>query len=145
MIDSLLIEHYIEKKPNEKLAISKSGKKFINDYGILYPRGFQSKMPKTIVGIMATGGRVQQWDGIFDELAKQDRNVCALEMEASGIGKISEFLEIPFIVAKGIGDFAREGKEFDNRFIEYACHASCRFVIEFFLSEKMQKELRKLE
>lgn len=145
LIDRLSEEDYIEKKADHKLAISESGKKFINDYDISYPRGFQEQMSKTIVGIMATGGRVQQWDGIFDELEKQDRKVCALEMESSGIGKISEFLEIPFIVAKGIGDYARDGKAFDNRFIEYACHASCRFVIEFFLSEKMQKEFRKLE
>lgn len=64
-------------------------------------------------------------------------------MEATGIGKVSEFKEIPFIIAKGIGDYARDGKSFDNRFIEYACHSSCRFIIEFFLSEQVRKYLIK--
>lgn len=145
LLDKLLKEDYIEKKAGRKLAISKSGKKFINDYDISYPEGYQKQMPKTTIGIMATGGKVQQWSGIFEQLENKDRNTCALEMETSGIGKISEFLEIPFIVAKGIGDYARDGKAFDNRFIEYACHTSCRFIIEFFCSNEMQKELRKLE
>lgn len=144
LLDRLLEEDYIEKKSGRKLIISESGKKFINDYDISYPGGYQRQIPKTMIGIMATGDKVQQWSGIFDKLADKDRNVCALEMETSGIGKISEFLEIPFIVAKGIGDYARDGKAFDNRFIEYACHTSCRFIIELFLSEEMQKELRKL-
>lgn len=144
LLDRLLKEDYIEKKAGRKLAISENGKKYINDYDISYPEGYQRQMPKTKIGIMATGGKVQQWSGIFDKLADKDRNTCALEMETSGIGKISEFLEIPFIVAKGIGDYARDGKAFDNRFIEYACHTSCRFIIEFFLSEEMQKELSKL-
>lgn len=145
LVDRLSEKEYIEKKSGRRLAISESGKAFINDYDILYPEGYQKQMPITRLGIMATGGKVQQWSGIFDKLAEKDRNVCALEMEASGIGKISEFLEIPFIVAKGIGDYARDGKAFDNRFIEYACHTSCRFIIEFFLSEEMQKELRRLK
>ena len=144
LIDGLVKEDYIEKKAGRKIAISESGKKFINDYDISYPVGYQKQEPKTTIGIMATGGKVQQWSGIFDQLESRDRNACALEMETSGIGKISDFLEIPFIVAKGIGDYARDGKAFDNRFIEYACHASCRFIIEFFMSKEMQKELSKL-
>lgn len=42
------------------------------------------------------------------------------------------------LIAKGVGDYAQNNKAFDNRYIEYACHMACRFIIEFFndLSEE---------
>lgn len=143
LIKRLLSEGYIESELNYQIGITDLGKKYINEFDILHPNGYEEHKPKTRIGIMATGSKVQQWSGIFQELEKRDRNVCALEMEATGIGKISEFKEIPFIIAKGIGDYAKDGKSFDNRFIEYACHSSCRFIIEFFISDQVRKYLGK--
>lgn len=56
-------------------------------------------------------------------------------MEGHAIGKLAAFNEIPFIVVKDVGDFAQGNKSFDNWFIE--CHASCRFIIEFFSSNSI--------
>jgi len=96
---------------------------------------FKDNLPSTKVGVLATGDDVQEWSGVFDELARNyDRKTIALDMEAHAIGAISAFNNIPFIIAKGVGDFAKNGKKFDNRYIEYACKMSCNFIISFFES-----------
>ena len=142
-----LITEMLEKKlllirKNAQLEISSKGKDYINRFDVIHPEGFIEVPPKTKVGVMATGSKVQQWDDIFNEIEKRDRNVCALEMEATAIAKISSYAEIPFIIAKGIGDYASSNKQNDNYFIEYASHSSCRFIIELFTSELMIKELK---
>ena len=52
-------------------------------------------------------------------------------MEGHAMGKIAEFNKCPFVIAKGVGDFAQNGKSFDNRFIDYAVYSSYRFLVEF--------------
>jgi len=95
----------------------------------------RNSQDSTKVGVLATGDDVQEWSGVFDELARNyDRKTIALDMEAHAIGAISAFNNIPFIIAKGVGDFAKNGKKFDNRYIEYACKMSCNFIISFFES-----------
>lgn len=47
-------------------------------------------------------------------MKEKDRNVCALEMEATAIAKISGYKEIPFLIAKGIGDYAGAKKKFEK-------------------------------
>ena len=122
---------------NTQVCISKIGRNRVNNFLIEYPDGIKVPSPKTTLGVLATGKNVQQWDGIFEFLQnKHDRKTNVLDMEGYAIGKLASFNEIPYIIAKGVGDFARNGKAFDNRFIEYACHASCRFIIEFFTQYK---------
>lgn len=93
--------------------------------------------PETVVGVLATGDEVQEWDGIFDFLAKNyERKTMAIDMEAYAIASLAEFNHKPFIIAKGIGDFAQENKPFDNRYIEYSTYSAFRFLINFFKSIK---------
>ncbi|MDF2700589.1 MAG: Nucleoside phosphorylase-like [Haloplasmataceae bacterium] len=128
---------YIEFCPNKQIKITEEGSKFINLFDMQHPEGYKVIEPKTKIGVLATGSKVQQWSNIFKLLEQYDRKTCALDMEASAIANIANFNGLPFIIAKGIGDFATESKSFDNRFIEYACHSSCRFLIEFFTSEEV--------
>lgn len=135
-----IVQEFIDKK----FIIMKSGKIILTDLGkseieneLLekYWGGYEESMPTTKVGVLATGDDVQQWSEIFDELSKNcDRKTIALDMEAHAIGSMSSFNDIPCIIAKGVGDFAQNNKAFDNRFIVYACHMACRFIIEFFNS-----------
>lgn len=143
LIEDMRKEGMIIIRPNAKLEISSIGKQYINEFDVIHPEGFTEVVPTTKIGVMATGSKVQEWDKVFDEIEKRDRNVCALEMEATAIAKISSYAEIPFIIAKGIGDYASTKKKIDNYFIEYACHSSCRFIIELFTSKSMIKELEK--
>ncbi len=117
-----------------KIIMTKKGKKnFENELLVKYWDGYKEAIPKTKVGVLATGDDVQQWSDVFDELSKKyDRKTIALDMEAHAIGVMSSFNNIPYIIAKGVGDYAQDGKAFDNRYINYACQMSCRFVIEFF-------------
>ena len=132
-----------EFKENQYITI-KSGKVVLTEEGknefenlllLEYWSGYKDNLPSTKVGVLATGDDVQEWSGVFDELARNyDRKTIALDMEAHAIGAISAFNNIPFIIAKGVGDFAKNGKKFDNRYIEYACKMSCNFIISFFES-----------
>lgn len=107
-----------------------------------YWQGYQEPVPATKVGVLATGSDVQQWSGIFDELSKNyDRKTIALDMEAHSIGIISAFNNKPFLIAKGVGDFAQDNKSFDNRYIEYSCYMSYRFIVEFFNSLQENEEI----
>ena len=117
------------------LKLTKKGKKFIEEY-IVKNMGDDTYEMKLHIGPIATGTKVQVWSEIFNVLeSKHDRKTCAIDMEAHAIGKLSDINEIPFIVVKGVGDFADDGKAFANRYIEYASCASCQFIIELFSRE----------
>ena len=113
-----------------------------NEIAQNYWGGYKKNLPTTKVGVLATGDDVQQWSKVFDELSENyDRKTIALDMEAHAIGSLSAFNKIPYIVAKGVGDYAQNNKSFDNRYIGYACHMACRFIIEFFNSLKDEELL----
>lgn len=137
-----IIMEFKEKKyitlNSGKVKLTEKGKREMkNELLERYWNGFTESSPKTKVGVLATGDVVQQWSGIFDKLSKNyDRKTIALDMEAHAIGVMASFNKIPYIIAKGVGDYAQDNKSFDNRYIEYACHTSCRFIIEFFNSLK---------
>lgn len=140
ILSELKNKEYINFCDNEKIEISILGKTYINEWRIIHPKGFEIGSPKTVVGVLATGTKVQQWDGIFKILNKKhDRKTNVLDMEGHAIGKLASFNDIPFIIAKGVGDFAQGNKAFANRFINYTSYASCRFLIEFFTSEKISE------
>lgn len=121
-----------------KIQLTEKGKNEIaNELVEKYWNGYTESIPKTKVGVLATGDDVQEWSEIFDELSKKyDRKTIALDMEAHAIGCIAEFNKLPYIIAKGVGDYAQSNKSFDNRYIEYSCHTACCFIIEFFNSLK---------
>ncbi len=119
-----------------------AGKIRISDEGMIeipntmtkdYWIGFQEHETKVVIGSMATGNDVQMQTNIFQELQKSyDRKTIAIDMESHGIGNLAQVNNIKYIIAKGVGDFAGTDKHFQNRYIEYACHCACRFLIEFF-------------
>lgn len=133
LIQFFLHEKYIVKMKNgERITLSRKGRGYLNELNLLFPDGFTSVEPAAMLGVLATGTKVQQWDGIFNYLNSQfDRTCSVLDMEGHAMGKIAEFNRCPFIVVKGVGDFAQNGKSFDNRFIDYAVHSSYRFLTEF--------------
>ena len=133
IVKHLLQKKYIEKiSNNEQIMISKKGIRYLNELLLLFPEGFSSPTPSTMLGSLATGTKVQQWDGIFNYLNTQfDRKCSVLDMEGHAMAKIADFNRCPFIISKGVGDFAQNGKKFDNRFIDYAVYSSYRFLIEF--------------
>lgn len=137
-----IIKEFKEKEyivfSSGKVHLTKKGRNEIkNERVVKYWDGYIEAIPKTKVGVLATGDDVQEWSEIFDELSKKyDRKTIALDMEAHAIGCIAEFNNLPYIIAKGVGDYAQNNKSFDNRYIEYSCHMACRFIIEFFNSLK---------
>lgn len=133
IVEFFLSEHYIKKINNdEQILLSPKGYRHLNELILLFPEGVTPKEPTAMLGVLATGTKVQQWDGIFNYLNSQfDRKCSVLDMEGHAMAKIAEFNKCPFIVAKGVGDFAQNGKKFHNRFINYAVYSSYRFIIEF--------------
>jgi nucleoside phosphorylase len=135
-----VMEEFKEKKHirliSGRIKLTERGRNEINNELVLkYWGGYKEVSPKTKVGVLATGDNVQQWSGIFDILEKEnDRKTIALDMESHAIGCIASFNRKPYIIAKGVGDYAQDNKAFDNRYIEYSCHNSCRFLIAFFNS-----------
>ena len=134
IIQRFLQEGYINKiKNGEQIILSCNGREYLNGLTLLYPEGFTPIKPSAMLGVLATGTKVQQWDGIFNYLNSQfDRKCSVLDMEGHAVGKIAEFNKCPFIIVKGVGDFAQNGKTFDNRFINYAVYSSYKFLIDFF-------------
>ena len=126
-------KNYISLKSG-KILLTEVGRNGIkNELVEKYWGGFKESLPTTKVGVLATGDDVQQWSEIFDELSKNyDRKTIALDMEAHAMGSMSSFNGKQCLIAKGVGDYAQNNKAFDNRYIEYACHMACRFIIEFF-------------
>lgn len=114
-------------------ATLKGKEKYNNAYYLDYKGVYNKPQTSVIVGVLATGNSVQQWSNIFKSLEKKyDRKTCALDMEGYAIADVASFNHIPYIVAKGIGDYANDNKAFDNQYIEYAVYSSYRFLVHFF-------------
>jgi nucleoside phosphorylase len=133
------IKHIVEEAPGVKLT-SEGKNEFQRIIARHDYRGAEDEMtPQTRVGVIATGHKVQQWSGIFNYLSeKHDRKTIALDMESHAIAKLADSNKrLPWIIAKGVGDFARDGKAFDNKtFVPFACQTSFPFVIEFLIEIK---------
>lgn len=105
-----------------------------NKYAIEY-YGYKEPDLNIKMGALATGDKVQEWVQIFSKLEKEyDRKTYALDMEGFAVADVAWINHVPFIVAKGVGDFASGSKAFDNRYITYATVASFKFLIAFFES-----------
>lgn len=115
------------------VATKEGEEKYNHDFLFQYTDEYKDPELELKVGVLATGDCVQAWDGIFQILEKQaDRKTCVLDMEGSAIADVSSFNRIPYIIAKGVGDFASETKAFDNRYIAYAVFSAYQFLVEFF-------------
>lgn len=133
-----IVNEHIEKgwlKPKESnIVATKSGKeKYFHDFYYNYPGEYHDPELETLVGVLATGNTVQQWDGIFQKLESEyDRKTCVLDMEGYAIADVAKFNRIPYLIAKGVGDFASTEKAFDNRYIPYSVFSAYRFLVAFF-------------
>lgn len=142
VVSWLLEKEFITTDDNNFFALTKDGKIYIDGIKTNSPEYLEQTIkPKTRMGVLATGCRVQKWDGIFDELEKtHDRKTVALDMEGHAMNRIGAINDLTTIVVKGVGDFATSNKTFDNRFMEYACCASYSFL-ENFLTDETTKHL----
>ena len=120
------------------ISLTPDGKNFIGKHLVKNPKNIAQK-PKVHIGPIATGTKVQVWSDIFKWLeARHDRKTCALDMESHVVGQLGEYNKIPFIVVKGVGDFANDGKPFANRFIEFTSFASCKFIMNLFTTNEFK-------
>lgn len=120
---------------NSLIFLTTEGEKYIGEYIIRNPR-YVAEKPSVHIGPIATGTRVQVWSKIFEWLeTAHTRKTCALDMESHVIGKLGAFNDIPFIVVKGVGDFADDGKPFANRFIQFTSFVSCEYIINLFTAD----------
>lgn len=128
---------------SSKIVATEAGRAYYEkELFIGYDGTYQDPTLKTQVGVLATGDVVQQWDEIFQKLQKKyDRKTCVLDMEGSAIANVAEYNHIPYIIAKGVGDFASNQKAFDNRYIPYSVFSAYRFLIAFFNALEGQERL----
>lgn len=136
-INKIIAEHkdkgWLKLEKRKVIATDIGQEYYAEEYYLKYPQPYCEPKLKVRIGALATGNKVQQYDGIFQMLEKSyDRKTYALDMEGYAIADIAKFNRIPYIIAKGVGDYAGSGKGFENRYIEYAVFASYRFLVEFF-------------
>ncbi len=142
VLEWLIEKEFIITDDNKLFALTNEGKAYINEIKIKYPDYLEKPiMPKTRIGVLATGCRVQKWDGVFGKLEKtHDRKTVALDMEGHAMNRVGVINGLVTIVVKGVGDYATNNKSFDNRFMKYACCASYSFI-ESFLTDETTKHL----
>lgn len=134
VLEELLKENLVSNCM-DSLVITNNGKNAYYDKLITNPEENYNYELDVVIAPLATGTKVQQRDDIFDELQMQfDRKTSALDMEGHAIAKIASLKDKPFIIAKGVADFAEKNKKRDNRYINYASDASFRFIVDFFLN-----------
>ena len=92
--------------------------------------------PQTEIGVhiapMGSGSSVLTEPNVLKDVAQHHRTITGIDMEAFAIGQSAyEVLreEIPWLVVKGVQDYANENKNDKSR--EYAAYVSAKFILEF--------------
>jgi nucleoside phosphorylase/tetratricopeptide (TPR) repeat protein len=113
-----------------KLQLTAEGRLHIERELNLHPDGLPEPEPFRVhVGAIATGQWVRQDRTIFQKLSKSVRTVLGLEMEGWAIGAVAHQHQLPFLVMKGVMDFAHEEK--NDRFKAFAARASAECLLAF--------------
>lgn len=97
----------------------------------------RSRVPRLIVGLLASGAAVVQSQELVDEILSKSRKVVGLDMEAFAVFQAAHLATSPrprVLVAKSVADFADKRK--DDEWQHYASFTSARFVYEFFTNAK---------
>lgn len=130
VLEYLKRKKHIKYVRDSKIQLTELGEKALNKLCIEYPKGLVCKAPTVKLGVLATGTRVQEWTGIFDSLERKgNRKTVVLDMEGHSIGELGEYNDIPALVVKGVGDFARAGKALANKdAVDYCSFASYAFI-----------------
>ncbi len=124
------------------LKLTKTGRSFLEDQRTLHPDGLpEAETFRLHVGPIATGSQVVEDGRVFERLARAERKVLGLEMEAAAIGMVAEVERVPWmIVAKGVTDHADRDK--DDSFRAFSARAAAEFVLAFLRRELPQREPR---
>lgn len=105
--------------------------------------GFQKQRPPSLeaqqgkddpafrvhVAPIATGKAVQKDPDLFHRLSHHVYKALGAEMEATAIGFVAEHSNRRMFIAKAVSDYADHDK--DDRYREFACHASAQFLMRF--------------
>jgi len=122
------------------LKLTKTGRSFLEEQRTLHPDGLPEDEPFRLhVGPIATGSQVVEDGRVFERLARAERKVLGLEMEAAAIGMVAEVERVPWmIVAKGVTDHA--DREKDDSFRAFSARAAAEFVLAFLRRELPPRE-----
>ena len=133
ILKEMIEKGWISSEGGELQILPKGSDEIQGLFNSKYWNGYQIKETSFVVGPMACGNNVEERKNIFDSLVSEyERKTVALDMESHSLGILSSNNGNKYIVAKGVGDYAGVEKKKQNRYIEYASAASCRFIIEFF-------------
>lgn len=124
----LRVKGWVQK---DKIALTTAGRKHIAALLETHPDGLpKPRRCKTLVGPIATGTKVKEDPEIFANLARSERTVLGLEMEADAIGALAHLRGIErSVVMKAVMDFADGDK--NDHFKEFAARASAECLIAF--------------
>jgi tetratricopeptide (TPR) repeat protein/nucleoside phosphorylase len=123
------------------LALSKAGRRQVEEDRLLHPEGAPSDPPFQVhVGPIASGSTAIRDPMIFERLRRIERKTLGIEMEASGIGLAGARWSLRTLVVKGVSDYADDDK--DDRFREFACRASAACLLAFFKKHLAAKSPR---
>lgn len=126
VLGRLLKKGLIEKPLN----LTNKGKDYIEQLMLFHPKQLPKDREFQIhVAPILTGAQVQEDENLFNQLSFGERKVLGIDMEASGLGSVSEIYDIPSIVVKGVSDYADIFK--DDRYREFAAYASAYALITY--------------
>lgn len=100
--------------------------------GFEYKNGKPDKQLEVKICSGASGSAVVTDEGIVKEIISCQRDVGAIDMEAYAVAEISCIAlekEIPWLVVKGVQDFADEDK--NDKYRQYAAYVSAAFLKKF--------------
>lgn len=139
-LDSLQRSRLVAVRKGQ-LQVASKGRQKVLEERLRHVDGVPPDPPFRIhVGPIATGKTVRQDPDIFRRLAKFERKILGLEMEAAAIGFVAERSGIPSIIAKAVSDYGDAEK--DDGFRQFACRASAEFLLAF-LSRHPPKTLKR--
>lgn len=114
----------------ESLKLTSKGKEYIEQLTLYHPRELPNDKAFQIhVAPILTGAQVQEDENLFNQLSSNERKVLGIDMEASGLGSVSEIYKIPSVVVKGVSDYGDTFK--DDRYREFAAYASAYALITY--------------
>jgi tetratricopeptide (TPR) repeat protein/nucleoside phosphorylase len=113
-----------------KLQLTKGGEERILNQLTLHG----GKLPeqddwKIVVGPMGTGNNLVKDVTIWDRLEIAQRHIAGLDMEGSIIGLAAHIHNVPYVVVKGVMDYAEPGRT--QGFRKFAARASAEVLLGF--------------
>lgn len=113
------------------LELTPAGRTEARRLQVLYPRGLpKAPPPRVHVGPVATLDDLVARDGIWQELEQSQGMIHGLDMEASDVGFVGFFQNVPrVVVAKGVMDYAEPERQYGFR--SFAARAAAEVLLGF--------------